>query len=114
MIRCAIEALGEGSGSTVQSISDYIKAQFHGLPPAHNRLIVFYLNQLIESGDFAVGGAPDRYVVVSNSPSPPAPCARYSSPESVSAKLSSNLMLALHCIALHVHYISFIPILVFR
>nr|CAD1835048.1 unnamed protein product [Ananas comosus var. bracteatus] len=83
MIRCAIEALGEGSGSTVQSISDYIKAKFHGLPPAHNRLIVFYLNQLIESGEFAVGGAPDRYVVVSNSPSPPAPSAIYSSPESM-------------------------------
>lgn len=73
MIAAAIHHFAEEDGSTEAAISDYIRANYDGLPWAHDRLLPYYLGKLTRMGEFAQG-APGRYVTVHDdqaSPQPP-------------------------------------------
>lgn len=57
MIEEAIQKLDEPEGSTMESISNYIKANFSGLPSGHDRLLPYYLRKLIDNdmAEFVMG-----------------------------------------------------------
>lgn len=72
MIAAAIHYFAEEDGSTEVAISDYIRANYDGLPWAHDRLLPYYLCKLTRMGEFAQG-APGRYVTVHDDQALPPP-----------------------------------------
>ncbi|XP_047169487.1 uncharacterized protein LOC124838026 [Vigna umbellata] len=53
MIRSAILGLEDGSGSTEEAISEYIKREYSDLPWAHARILGLQLENLCEIGEIA-------------------------------------------------------------